>query len=97
MQPRPGRHGRWRRSTFRARTLEILSVSMPAGPLTFENKPESLIAELQYATHRLLVTIVYRRPGAALFDELFEALSAFIPHYKCVVIFGDFNACPTIC
>ena len=53
---------------------------------------EFLIAELQYTTHRVLVTVVYRRPGAALFDELFEALSTFIPHYKCLVITGDLNA-----
>ena len=69
--------------------FKCLAVS--TGP-TFEDKPEFLIAEIQYTTHRILVAIVYRRPGAALFDELFEALSAFIPLYKCLVITGDFNA-----
>ena len=69
-----------------------LAVSRSSDTHEFENKPEYLIDELQHATHRLLVAVVYRRPKAALFDELFEALSSFVPHYKCLVITGDFNA-----
>ena len=66
--------------------FKLLAVSTRPRDLNFKNKPEFLIAELQYTTHRVLVAIVYRRPGAALFEEFFEALSAFIPHYKCLVI-----------
>ena len=73
--------------------FRCLAVSSRPHDFTFENKPDFLIAELQYTTHRVLVTVVYRRPeGAALFDELFEALSAFITHYKCLVITGNLNA-----
>ena len=72
--------------------LKSLAVSSTTDDHTFENKPAFLISYLQYSKHKVLFTVVYRRPEAALLNELFYALSAFLPHYKFVVITGDFNS-----
>ena len=72
--------------------FKSLAASSTTEDDTFENRPEFLISELQYSKHKVLVAMVYRRPQAALFHELFDTLSTFLPHYKYLVITGDFNA-----
>lgn len=57
-----------------------------------ENKTEYLLVEIWHSTrHKLLVSAVYNPPLSDCLDHLEIDLDEIMPHYKHVMILGDFN------
>ena len=67
--------------------VKILSCS----DVHFDNKPEFIIAQLSFNDTKILFSVIYRRPTAALPTLFFNQLEQYIPQFSTIVITGDLN------